>query len=275
MLPKDDKTKDLMVSIPLETSLAPLSRTQVSNTLTWRNLGFSVPVKKTKKDKVILSECSGEVQSGQVVAIMGGSGAGKSTLLNILSGRLGKGKLTGEILVNGAKRDPGNWKKQCAFVEQDDLLFRNLSVTETLRYSAMLRLPRSVSLAEKRLRVEQIIMQLGLNSCRDTKIGDAQNKGISGGERKRVSIGVELITEPDILFLDEPTSGLDAFNAFNVIENLKNLAMEQSKIIVLTIHQPRTDILELFDKIILLSIGKPVWFGTTSGESFMTNSVLA
>jgi ABC-type multidrug transport system ATPase subunit len=110
-------------------------------------------------------------------------------------------------------------------------------------------------------------MQLGLNGCRGTVIGDSVTKGVSGGERKRVSIGVELLTYPDILFLDEPTSGLDAFNAFNIIETIKKLAVEQNKIIMLTIHQPRTDILELFDQIILLSVGKTVYFGSTEGKA--------
>jgi energy-coupling factor transporter ATP-binding protein EcfA2 len=122
-----------------------------------------------------------------------------------------------------------------------------------------------MSKQEKIERVNIVIGQLGLEGCRNTRIGDEIDRGISGGERKRVSIGIELVTNPKILFLDEPTSGLDAFNAFNAMETLKKLAKKENKIILVTIHQPRTDILELFDKIILLSMGKMVWFGPTQG----------
>lgn len=140
-------------------------------------------------------------------------------------------------------------------------MYTNLTVFETLMYSAKLRLPSSVSTAEKTRIVNEIIMQLGLNGCRNTRIGDRDNRGISGGERKRVSIGIELVTNPQVLFLDEPTSGLDAFNALNVMEIIKKLSVEQGKVVLMTIHQPRTDILELFDKIVLLSSGKTVFFG--------------
>lgn len=140
-------------------------------------------------------------------------------------------------------------------------MYTNLTVFETLMYSAKLRLPSSVPLSEKTRIVEEIIQQLGLQNCRNTLIGDRDNRGVSGGERKRVSIGIELVTNPKVLFLDEPTSGLDAFNALNVMEVIKTLAVKQNKIVLLTIHQPRTDILDLFDNIILLSMGKTVFFG--------------
>ena len=196
---------------------------------------------------------------------MGGSGAGKSTLLNTLAGRIpSTTSLEGEITLNGAARDELRWKLQCAYVEQDDILFTSLTVYETLLYSARLRLPSSMSKQEKINRVNKVISQLGLEGCRNTRIGNELERGISGGERKRVSIGIELVTDPQILFLDEPTSGLDAFNAFNAMDTLKKLAKTENKIILVTIHQPRTDILELFDKIILLSMGKSVWFGPTS-----------
>ena len=113
-------------------------------------------------------------------------------------------------------------------------------------------------------KVDQVIAQLGLDGCKNTRIGDEINRGISGGERKRVAIGVELVTNPNLLFLDEPTSGLDSFNAFNAMSALKTLAKRDNKMILCTIHQPRTDILELFDKIILLSAGKLVWYGSTT-----------
>jgi ABC-type multidrug transport system ATPase subunit len=194
--------------------------------------------KKEKTEKVLLHDVCGQINGGEIIAIMGGSGAGKSTLLNTLAGRISNDvSLSGSILLNGRPRDKSTWKLECAYVEQDDILFTNLTVFETLMYSARLRLTDKMTRKDKTDRVNAVIAALGLEGCRDTKIGDEQNRGISGGERKRVSIGIELVVDPRILFLDEPTSGLDAFNAFNAMETLKNLAKTENKIILLTIHQ--------------------------------------
>lgn len=229
----------------------------------WSNINLKVNISKSE-DKQLLSGISGNIKAGEIIAIMGGSGAGKSTLLNTLAGRLDPSTiLSGDVLIDGKERSANSWRSLCAYVEQDDLLYDSLTVFETLLYSAKLRLPSSITLKEKIDRVNAVILQLGLDGCRDTRIGSPEKRGISGGERKRVSIGIEMVTNPDILFLDEPTSGLDAFNAFNAMETLKKLAKEENKIILLTIHQPRTDILDLFDKIILLSLGKQVWMGST------------
>jgi ABC-type multidrug transport system ATPase subunit len=149
----------------------------------------------------------------------------------------------------------------------DDRMFTNLTVAETLTFSAELRLSSDIPLSEKKQLVDKLIMQLGLNNCKNTFIGDPEARGISGGERKRVSVGIELITDPKILFLDEPTSGLDSFNALNIVQTLKQLAISENKLMLMTIHQPRTDILEQFDKIILLSAGKLVWYGKTEGKN--------
>ncbi|KAJ3271639.1 hypothetical protein HDV01_006509 [Terramyces sp. JEL0728] len=227
----------------------------------WHSVSFAVPVNKS--EKMLLQNVSGQVNAGEIIAIMGGSGAGKTTLLNVLAGRIGAGSLSGSILLDGLERNLSTWALQCAYVEQDEILFKKLTVFETLRYSALLRLPSKMTIAEKEARVNTVIAQLGLTGCKDTQIGDELDRGISGGERKRVSIGIELVTNPHILFLDEPTSGLDAFNAYNTIKTLKDLAKQENKLILMTIHQPRTDILDLFDKILLLSIGKTMWFGST------------
>jgi ABC-type multidrug transport system ATPase subunit len=127
---------------------------------------------------------NGSVYAGETVAILGGSGAGKSSLLNCISGRLSSGKVYGKVLLNGHNRDTEKWKKTVSYVEQDDLMFTNLTVYESLMYSARLRLPSSVSYAEKTKIVERIIQQLGLQGCKDTRVGDRDNRGISGGERK-------------------------------------------------------------------------------------------
>ncbi|KAJ3066293.1 hypothetical protein HDU98_010397 [Podochytrium sp. JEL0797] len=237
-----------------------------SNEIRWKQLGYVVPVGKHGETKTLLDNANGSVRSGQVIAIMGGSGAGKSTLLNTLAGRIAEQKgseIHGEILFNGQPRNPTTWRNTCSYVEQDDLMFTNLSVEETLTYAAKLRLPSSMSWAEKQQKVDEIIMQLNLNECRKTWIGDSLSRGISGGERKRVAIGVELVTNPSVLFLDEPTSGLDAANALGILETLKDLATTRGIVVLMTIHQPRTEILELFDKIILLSMGKTLFFGPT------------
>jgi ABC-type multidrug transport system ATPase subunit len=144
---------------------------------------------------------NGCVNAGETVAILGGSGAGKSSLLNCISGRLSSGKVFGQVHLNGKDRDSHKWKKTVSYVEQDDLLFTNLTVHETFMYSARLRLPSSVSTEEKTKIVDRIIQQLGLQGCKDTRIGDRDNRGISGGERKRVSIGIELVTDPKVIFL--------------------------------------------------------------------------
>jgi ABC-type multidrug transport system ATPase subunit len=191
-------------------------------------------------------------------------GAGKTTLLNVLAGRIGEGELSGTVRLNNKLRNPATWKTDCAYVEQDDLMFQHLTVQETITYSALLRLPNSMTRDEKHDKVNDIIMDLGLNGCRNTYVGGSSLRGISGGERKRVSVGTELVTSPDVLFLDEPTSGLDSFTAFNLIDTLKQLAVKKNKIVILTIHQPRTDILALFDRVLLLSVGKLVWNGPTS-----------
>ncbi|KAJ3066294.1 ATP-binding cassette sub- G member 2 [Podochytrium sp. JEL0797] len=227
-----------------------------SNEIRWRNLTYVVPYGKKGETKTLLKEATGYVRQGQVIAIMGA-----------LAGRVADQKgseIQGDILFNGVPRDPNTWKNMCSYVEQDDLMFTNLSVEETLTYAAKLRLPSSMSQQDKAQKVDDIIMQLNLNHVRKTWIGDSLSRGISGGERKRVAIGVELVTNPSVLFLDEPTSGLDSANALGILETIKNLAKSRGIIVLMTIHQPRTEILELFDKIILLSMGKTLFFGPTN-----------
>ncbi|KAJ3394713.1 hypothetical protein HDU84_006856 [Entophlyctis sp. JEL0112] len=236
------------------------------NEIRWKNVTYTVPYGKANEPKVLLKNATGYVRQGQVIAIMGGSGAGKSTLLNTLAGRIADQKgstLSGDILFNGEPRSSATWTNMCSYVEQDDLMFANLSVEETLTYAAQLRLPSTMTSEEKLRKVDEIIMQLNLNGCRKTWIGNSLKRGISGGERKRVSIGVELVTNPKILFLDEPTSGLDSANSLGILDTIKKLATTRGIIVLMTIHQPRTEILELFDKIILLSMGKTLWFGHT------------
>eukprot|EP01134_Creolimax_fragrantissima_P006164 CFRG6164T1 len=237
--------------------------------MAWEDLNFSVTVggglfkKNQAKEKKILHDVSGHVEPGSMLAIMGASGAGKTTLLNLLAGRLtssGDCKTEGRIYVNGKKRNYAQFKKYSAYVMQDDDMFAEMTVKETITFSAVLRLPSVVDKKETALRVNKILAELGLNHVAESYIGNNILRGVSGGERKRVNIGMELVTDPSLIFLDEPTSGLDSFNALNVIYTMRRLCTN-NRTIVTTIHQPRSNIYAMFDNLLLLSQGRVVYFG--------------
>ncbi|KAM5445242.1 FAD-dependent urate hydroxylase [Microsporum audouinii] len=222
----------------------------------------------------ILGGIRGIAKPGQVTAIMGASGAGKTTFLDILARKNKRGIVHGDIYVNGEKFNDSEYRKVVGFVDQDDTMLPTLTVHETILNSALLRLPRDMSEAAKQQRVYEVEKQLGIHHIKDQLIGSEEGKGrgISGGEKKRVSIACELVTSPSILFLDEPTSGLDAFNAFNVIECLVNLAKSYNRTVIFTIHQPRSNIVALFDQLILLGKGKTVFSGPYSScQSYFDN----
>ena len=209
----------------------------------------------------------GAIYAGQVIAIMGGSGSGKSTLLNLLSGRVAPSQESSILIDGSLPLNDQIIRRHMGYVEQDDLLQPHLTVRETLIFSAMLRLSgKVVSEKEKIKRVDEMIEMLGLSECQNTKIGtgsrNAKLRGISGGERKRVSIGIELLAKPRFLFLDEPTSGLDAFTASCIISTLQKLARSEKICILLSIHQPREDIMSMFDQILLLSLGQVIFMGS-------------
>lgn len=182
-------------------------------------------------------------------------------MLNVMAHRMkGQG-----LTIGGTTTYAGNTKLssiRSAYVMQQDVLLPRLTVRETLRYSAGLRLPATSSVAERNQVVEEVILQLGLKECADTMIGDSQHKGCSGGEKRRVSIGVQLLSNPSVLFLDEPTTGLDSTSAFQLVQTLKNLA-KKGRTIVTTLHQPRSEIWSLFDRITLLSKGCALYSGST------------
>jgi ABC-type multidrug transport system ATPase subunit len=209
--------------------------------------------------KRILDHVDGCISPGEMVAILGPSGSGKTTLLNILAGRISQGIVSGSILANGSKRTRAYYAN-IAYVEQDDLMFSTLTVFETLVIAALLRLPREMPKENKLKRVNNLIQEFGLAQCKNTYIGGPEIRGISGGERKRTAIAVELIRNPCMLFLDEPTSGLDSSTAYNIVESLKNLAGCR-RTVLMTIHQPKANIFALFDKAIFLSQGEVIFFG--------------
>ncbi len=260
-----------MADIPAITSVSPAEHSIIeikdsrSNwNLFWQNLSLCIENKKTGELRKVLNGSSGQANAGEVVAILGPSGAGKSSLLNALSGRvLSKFPPQGTVLLNGVSRDK-NWRYISAYVQQQDVLFPNLTVRETLLFSAMLRLPSSVSGQEKHALTDKLIREFGLKEVAGSYIGTKEKPVISGGEKKRLAIAIETISNPGILFIDEPTSGLDASTSMSVMSSIKRLTKEKGRTVVLTIHQPSAKMLELFDKIILLAKGKTVFFGTVS-----------
>ena len=210
----------------------------------------------------ILSGIQGVAQPGQLLAVMGASGAGKTTFLDLLARKNKRGTVKGDFYVNGEKVSDADFRSVVGFVDQDDALLPTLTVHETILDSALLRLPRDMSSSNKEQKVFEVEKQLGIYGIRDQLIGsEGSVRGISGGERRRVGIARELVNSPSILFLDEPTSGLDAFNAYNVVESLVTLAKNYNRTIVFTIHQPRSNIVALFDQLILLAQGKVVYSG--------------
>jgi ABC-type multidrug transport system ATPase subunit/ABC-type multidrug transport system permease subunit len=199
---------------------------------------------------------------------MGPSGSGKTTLLNILAGRAGaasiKGaELTGDISLDGSIIDPIKERNRFAYVMSEDALFPTLTPRESLTYAARLRLP-NMSQADRSGKVDKLISALKISSCADTKIGDERTKGISSGERKRTAVGVELVHDPVLLLLDEPTSGLDSYTAYQLVENLKFIA-DQGRSVIITIHQPRSEIFDLFHEVVFLAQGSLVYQGPAKG----------
>ncbi|KAJ4971438.1 hypothetical protein NE237_004537 [Protea cynaroides] len=222
------------------------------------------PVPETDSNtKLLLNDISGEARDGEILAVLGASGSGKSTLIDALANRIAKGSLKGSITLNGEALESRMLKVISAYVMQDDLLFPMLTVEETLMFSAEFRLPRSLSKSKKKARVQALIDQLGLRNAAKTVIGDEGHRGVSGGERRRVSIGIDILHDPIILFLDEPTSGLDSTSAFMVVKVLQRIAQTGS-IVIMSIHQPSYRIIGLLDRMIFLSRGQTVYSGSPS-----------
>ncbi|KNC76603.1 hypothetical protein SARC_10904 [Sphaeroforma arctica JP610] len=224
-----------------------------------RGLSMSGFPKSEMEDKFLLTNVTGTIKPNTMTALMGPSGAGKSTLLDVLAMRKNTGTIEGELLVNGS--EPGAaYKRLVGYVEQRDILLPFLTPKEILFYTARIRLPRSVGTAYINERVAKVINELGLDVCQDTMIGNAQIRGISGGQAKRVNIGIELITDPRVLFLDEPTTGLDSATALEVMMVMRDIT-NRGRTTIATIHQPSTDVFNLFDKLCLLVAGNVVYLG--------------
>ncbi|CAF1548836.1 unnamed protein product [Adineta ricciae] len=214
---------------------------------------------KSTLHKQILTDVSGIFPPG-MNAILGPTGCGKSTLLDILADRKDRRGLSGTVLLSGQPR-PSYFKYAIGYVTQDDIISETLTVRENLLFSANIRLPRSINMYERIERVDQVIHDLDLLSCANTMIGTDFVRGVSGGEKKRTSIGMELVLSPNVLFLDEPTTGLDASTAQNIMTYLYSLS-KQGRTIIFSIHQPRYSIFKLFDTVLFLSSGYNIYLGS-------------
>lgn len=235
--PVDVQVRNLAVQV--DSSPSPLSLASLIPRKRKSNGGAE------SKTKTILHDVSANMPRGTLTAIIGGSGSGKTTMLNAMAERITSGRLTitGNTSFNGQR---GINSIRSAYVMQQDVLLPTLTVRETLQYSADLRLPPPTTEEERKKVVEEVILELGLKECADTRIGNNIHKGCSGGEKRRTSIGVQLLSNPSVLSLDEPTTGLDATSAFQLVRTLKSLAGKR-RTIVTTIHQPRSEIWGLFD----------------------------
>lgn len=235
-------------------------------TIKWRNITCSLSNKSSKSVRFLLENVSGEAKPGKLLAIMGPSGSGKTTLLNVLAGQLAASPrlhLSGLLEVNGQSMSKKPYK--FAFVRQEDLFFSQLTVRETISLASELQLPKLSSEAERDVYVDNLLFKLGLVNCADSIVGDAKVRGISGGEKKRLSLACELIASPSVIFADEPTTGLDAFQAEKVMETLSQLAKDGHTVIC-SIHQPRSSIYYKFDDIILMTEGALVYSGPARDE---------
>lgn len=222
------------------------------------------PDNKELIERKILNGVKGDIFSGETLAILGASGAGKTTLLNYLSMRLISSELKsdGETTLNSQKLKPEDFTSLSSYVMQDDVLEPEMTPREILLFTAKLKLDLPLIQIEER--VQYLISKLRIDKCQNTPIGNNLKRGVSGGERKRTSIAVELLSDSPIIFLDEPTTGLDSYNAFEVVNTLNELS-SMNKMVIFTIHQPASEIFPLLNKICVLALGKTVYYGSSEG----------
>lgn len=234
--------------------------------LVWRDVCVNLSTSRSTSRRV-LTKVNGCVMPGELVAILGPSGAGKTTLLDVLGGRRGGVSCRGEIKLTGRQK-----QNTMSYVEQSDLLLETQTVQETILLSAILRSPASTKAAELRKRCTSVMEQLNIEHIACSRIGNSDTGGISGGERKRVSIGIELVVQPALLLLDEPTSGLDSWNVEVLMKVLRRVAKRGCGVLF-TIHQVPAHFFATFDQVLLLSrLGRTVFFGSpTMSIKYLSN----
>ncbi|KAF9347284.1 hypothetical protein BGX26_001227 [Mortierella sp. AD094] len=244
----------------MNVSTMTLPKAERSFDIRFEKIGLTLP---TGVD--IIQNISGRLITGRTCAVMGPSGAGKTTFLSILAGKVAKTE--GSIKVNGKEQTLSLWKKLISFVPQEDVMLSELTVREILMHSARMRQPVRMSHNEKRLKVLEVIQFLGIGHIMDNPIGDVETRGVSGGERKRVNIGMELVASPSILFLDEPTSGLDSATSFEVCKLSKQIAQEQFLTVAAVVHSPSPHAFNQFDDLLLLGAGGRVVYSGPRDEA--------
>ncbi|KAJ3083316.1 hypothetical protein HK102_001135, partial [Quaeritorhiza haematococci] len=223
--------------------------------ISFESIGYALP-----KGQNIIQKISGAFGAGRTTAIMGPSGAGKTTLISTLTGKVKR--TSGRITINGVEDELAKYRKLIGHVPQEDVMLRELTVRDILMHSAMMRLPADWSAKRKKQIVLEVISFLGLSHVMDNVIGSEEERGISGGQRKRVNIGMELVACPSVLFLDEPTSGLDSATSLDVCAMLKEIASRNKMTVAAVIHSPPQQAFEQFDDVLLLGQGgRVVYFG--------------
>jgi ABC-type multidrug transport system ATPase subunit/ABC-type multidrug transport system permease subunit len=246
-----------------EKNKTPENQDKLSSSLSQSKLWLEEKccLRRPKLKKMVLHSITGNINAGEMYALLGPSGAGKTTLLDVISRRKTVGEMAGEILFDGKKVSKLRLKTETAYIQQQDVLLGYFTVFEYILFHAFLKLPSWISNEQKRDRCLYSIDKLGLNKCMHSRIGEPMKRGVSGGERKRVCIALGLLTEPKCLFLDEPTSGLDSHISMEVMRTVKSLSND-GRTIICTIHQPSQVIYNLFDKLILLRNGSVAYWGT-------------
>ncbi|XP_060084867.1 uncharacterized protein LOC132564208, partial [Ylistrum balloti] len=219
--------------------------------------------------KEILKHVSGVATMGNILAVMGPSGSGKTTLLNALAGSVHV--TSGKITLDGSSFGKQQ-RRRLGYVLQDEVFLSNLTLWETLYFTAILSMPETTSQEQKLQQIDSIVKSLGLEKCLHTVVGDIFNSGLSGGERKRTSIACELLRDPDLLLIDEPTSGLDSSIAHDLMVQLRDYATNYNKTLVTTIHQPSSQAFHMFSNLLLLLEGQVVYFGPAdSALNYLTS----
>ncbi|CAN6177997.1 unnamed protein product [Urochloa humidicola] len=246
----ENETKNLTFSGVISLATEEDLRKRPTIEIAFKDLTLTLKGSKKK----LLRSVTGKLMAGRVAAVMGPSGAGKTTFLSAIAGKATGCQTTGMILINGKMEPIRAYKKIIGFVPQDDIVHGNLTVQENLWFNARCRLSDDMSKADKVLVVERVIESLGLQAVRDSLVGTVEQRGISGGQRKRVNVGLEMVMEPSVLILDEPTSGLDSASSLLLLRALRREALEGVNI-SMVVHQPSYTLYRMFDDLILLAKG--------------------
>jgi len=228
--------------------------------VSFENLGL----KLHGSGKIVLDGVTGTLKASEVTAIMGPSGSGKTTFLTTLAGRATYGTLMGKTFLNSSEVYLPRYQRLIGFVPQEDVMLREMTVHETLTFAAIAKGDAEMTFQEAAILVDDVMDVLGLTELRDSIIGDENIRGISGGQRKRVNVAIEVVAKPTLLFLDEPTSGLDSTGSMEMLRALRQLATQKHLTIAAVIHQPSWQLTQMFDTLVVLAKGgRTAYLGPT------------